>query len=179
MWNALKDWHTNPMSVPNAIRDDSDGYFLEEDIDIAAWISKISSDITRPTFMYQMKVVFGSRIYFDTAFSGFDSNLLRADHETTMWLTDSSTSLRIGSQIIKGHTSKSQAPASEKLPKGPEFLALVLKHCSLTKEQIYTCIIPYMERHEEKQSCSAAGSEHQHMCTSISTPLPPIRASDP
>ncbi|KIJ24344.1 hypothetical protein M422DRAFT_274891 [Sphaerobolus stellatus SS14] len=159
MWNVLKDWHTNPMSVPNAIRDNSNSYFLKEDIDVATWISKISSDITRPAFMYQMKVVFGSHINFDIAFSGFDSNLLRADHETTMWLTDSSTPLRIGSQIIKGHTSKSQMPASEKLPKGPESLALVLKHCSLTKEQIYTRIIPYMERHEGKQPCSAAGSE--------------------
>ncbi|KIJ29966.1 hypothetical protein M422DRAFT_268532 [Sphaerobolus stellatus SS14] len=90
------------MSVPNAIRDNSDSYFLEEDIDIATWISKISSDITCPTFMYQMKVVFGSRINFDTVFSGFDSDLLRADHEATMWSTDSSTSLQIGSQIIKG-----------------------------------------------------------------------------
>ncbi|KIJ34020.1 hypothetical protein M422DRAFT_263979 [Sphaerobolus stellatus SS14] len=157
--NHVLDWHTNPMSIPNAIRDDCDSYFLEEDIDIVAWISKISSDITRPAFMYQMKVVFGSRINFDMAFSGFDPNLLRADHEATMWLTDSATPLRIGSQIIKGRTSKSQTPAYEKLPKGPDFLALILKHCSLTKEQIYTCIIPYMERHEGKWPCSAAGSE--------------------
>ncbi|KIJ49043.1 hypothetical protein M422DRAFT_246830 [Sphaerobolus stellatus SS14] len=32
MWNALKEWHTNPMSVPNALRDDHDSYFLEEDL---------------------------------------------------------------------------------------------------------------------------------------------------
>ncbi|KIJ56281.1 hypothetical protein M422DRAFT_239500 [Sphaerobolus stellatus SS14] len=56
MWNTLKDWHTNPMSVPNAIRDNSEGYFLEEDVDVVAWISKVSSDISRPTFMNQMKV---------------------------------------------------------------------------------------------------------------------------
>ncbi|KIJ46704.1 hypothetical protein M422DRAFT_249869 [Sphaerobolus stellatus SS14] len=140
MWNTLKDWHTNPMSVPNAIRDDNDGYFLEEDIDVAAWISKISADISRSTFMYQMKVVF-------------------ADHEATMWITDSSTPLRIGSHIAKGRTSKSQTTSSEKLPKGPDFLALILNHCSLTKEQIYTRIIPYMIQHEEKRPCSAAGSE--------------------
>ncbi|KIJ39997.1 hypothetical protein M422DRAFT_257318 [Sphaerobolus stellatus SS14] len=76
MWNTLKDWYTNPMSAPNAIRDDSDSYFLEEDIDVAAWISKISVDITRSAFMYQMKVVFGSCVNFDTAFSGFSKDLL-------------------------------------------------------------------------------------------------------
>ncbi|KIJ44664.1 hypothetical protein M422DRAFT_251957 [Sphaerobolus stellatus SS14] len=56
LWNSLKDWHTNPMSIPNAIRDDSDGYFLEEDVDIVAWISKVSLDISHPSFMHQMKV---------------------------------------------------------------------------------------------------------------------------
>ncbi|KIJ23853.1 hypothetical protein M422DRAFT_275486 [Sphaerobolus stellatus SS14] len=76
MWNTLKDWHTNPMSIPTAIRDNNDGYFLEEDIDVAAWISKISADISRSTFMYQMKVVFGSCDNFDTAFSRFSQDLL-------------------------------------------------------------------------------------------------------
>ncbi|KIJ47321.1 hypothetical protein M422DRAFT_249170 [Sphaerobolus stellatus SS14] len=159
MWNILKDWHTNPMSVPNAIRDDSDGYFLEEDVDIVAWISKVSSDISHPTFMHQMKVVFGSRLNFETAFSGFPLNLLCPNHQASRWITDCSTPLRVGSQIIKGHQDKSQMPASMKLPTGPDFLALVLKHCSLTKEQIYNKIIPYMERHEEKRPCSAAGTE--------------------
>ncbi|KIJ47451.1 hypothetical protein M422DRAFT_248856 [Sphaerobolus stellatus SS14] len=88
MWNILKDWHTNPMSVPNAIRDDSDGYFLEEDVDIAAWISKVSSDISHPTFMHQMKVVFSSCLNFETAFSGFPSNLLWPYHQASIqqWL---------------------------------------------------------------------------------------------
>ncbi|KIJ40863.1 hypothetical protein M422DRAFT_256024 [Sphaerobolus stellatus SS14] len=94
MWNTLKDWHTNHMSVPNAIRDDSEGYFLEEDVDVAIWISKISSDIYRPTFLNQMKVVFGSRLNFKTAFSGFPSNLLRPNHQASMRLTDCSTPLR-------------------------------------------------------------------------------------
>ncbi|KIJ43266.1 hypothetical protein M422DRAFT_253469 [Sphaerobolus stellatus SS14] len=56
MWKMLKDWHTNPMSVLNAIRDNNEGYILEEDIDVAAWISKISAGIPRITFMNQMKV---------------------------------------------------------------------------------------------------------------------------
>ncbi|KIJ31297.1 hypothetical protein M422DRAFT_267106 [Sphaerobolus stellatus SS14] len=84
MWNAVKEWHTNPMSVPNALRDNREGYFLEEDIDVATWIAKVSADISRPAFMEQMKVVFGSRDNFDTAFSGFNTNLLRADHEAAM-----------------------------------------------------------------------------------------------
>ncbi|KIJ35064.1 hypothetical protein M422DRAFT_262827 [Sphaerobolus stellatus SS14] len=147
------------MSVPIAIRDNSDGYFLEEDIDVAAWISKISADISCPTFMNQMKAIFGSRVNFDMAFSRFSKDLLRADHEATMWITDSAMPLRIGTTIAKGRTSKSQNNTSEKLPKGPDFLALVLEHCSLTREQIYTRIIPYMIWHEEKRSCSSAGSE--------------------
>ncbi|KIJ54272.1 hypothetical protein M422DRAFT_241520 [Sphaerobolus stellatus SS14] len=98
--SKITDWHTNPMSVPNAIRDDSSGYFLEEDIDIAAWISKISADISRPAFMYQMKVVFGSRDNFDTAFSRFSQDLLRADHKASMWITDLSTPLQIRSNIV-------------------------------------------------------------------------------
>ncbi|KIJ47524.1 hypothetical protein M422DRAFT_248959 [Sphaerobolus stellatus SS14] len=142
MWNTLKHWHTNPMSIPNIIRDDSEGYFLEEDVDVTAWISKVLSDITRPIFMHQMKVVFGSRLNFETAFSGFPADLLKPNHQGQMWLTDYSTPLRVGSQIIKGRPDKSQMPASVKLPKGPDFLVLVLKHCSLTKEQIYNKIIP-------------------------------------
>ncbi|KIJ55671.1 hypothetical protein M422DRAFT_240281 [Sphaerobolus stellatus SS14] len=175
MWNTLKDWHTNPMSIPNAIRDDSDSYFLEEDIDVTAWISKISVDITHPAFMYQMKVEFSSRDNFNMAFSGFSQNLLQADHEASMWITDSSTPLQIGSNIVKGHTSKSQNTTSEKLPKGPDFLVLVLNHCSLTRQQIYTCIIPYMIWHEEKQPCSGAGSEraaYMHLNQSVHVPTP-------
>ncbi|KIJ37789.1 hypothetical protein M422DRAFT_259634 [Sphaerobolus stellatus SS14] len=160
MWNALQEWHTNPMSVPNALRDDHDSYFLEEDIDVAAWISKVAADISHSAFMDQMKAVFGSRDNFDMAFSGFDTNLLRADHEATMWITDSATPLRIGTTIVKGSSTKSQATKPEKLPKGPDFLALVLEHCSLTRGQIYGCIIPYMIRHEAKRPCSHAGNEH-------------------
>ncbi|KIJ43779.1 hypothetical protein M422DRAFT_253034 [Sphaerobolus stellatus SS14] len=94
MWNTLNDWHTNPMSAPNAIRDDSKGYFLEEYVDVAAWISKVSMDISRLAFMNQMKAVFGSSLNFETAFSGSTSDLLRPNHEATMWLTDSSTPLQ-------------------------------------------------------------------------------------
>ncbi|KIJ36144.1 hypothetical protein M422DRAFT_261471 [Sphaerobolus stellatus SS14] len=93
MWKTLKDWHANPMSVPNAIRDDGDGHFLEEDVDVTAWISKVAPDISRPAFMAQMKAVFGSCDNFDTAFSGFFKDLLRVDHEASMWITDSSTPL--------------------------------------------------------------------------------------
>ncbi|KIJ39999.1 hypothetical protein M422DRAFT_257059 [Sphaerobolus stellatus SS14] len=136
-----REWHTNPMSVPNALRDDSEGYFLEEDIDVAVWISKVSADISRPAFMEQMKVVFGSRDSFDTAFSGFNRNLLGADHDAKI-------------------STKSQDTKPEKLPKGPDFLALVLEHCVLTRTQIYGRIIPYMIRHESKRPCTRAGSEH-------------------
>ncbi|KIJ32579.1 hypothetical protein M422DRAFT_265600 [Sphaerobolus stellatus SS14] len=136
MWNIVKDWHTNPMSILNALRDDRDSYFLEED------------------------AVFGSCDNFDTAFSGFSPNLLQADHEATMWITDSSTPLRIGTTIAKGHNNKTQTTQSEKLPTGPDFLVLVLDHCSLMRAQIYDRIIPYMIRHEAKRPCSSAGTEH-------------------
>ncbi|KIJ28596.1 hypothetical protein M422DRAFT_270099 [Sphaerobolus stellatus SS14] len=159
MWNVLKEWHTNPMSVPNALRDNHDGYFLKEDIDVAAWISKVASDISRPAFMEQMKAVFGSRDNFDMAFSGFATNLLKPDHEATMWIMDSSTPLRISTHIVKGRPPKSQDTKPEKLPTGPDFLALVLEHCALPRAQIYGRIIPYMIRHEAKQPCSRAGSE--------------------
>ncbi|KIJ42178.1 hypothetical protein M422DRAFT_254879 [Sphaerobolus stellatus SS14] len=147
------------MSVPNALRDDCDSYFLEEDIDVAAWISKVASDISRPAFMEQMKAVFGSHDNFDTAFSGFTTNLLKPDHEATMWITDLSTLLRIGTHIVKDWPPKSQDTKPEKLPTGPDFLALVLEHCALTRAQVYGQIIPYMIRHEAKRPCSHAGSE--------------------
>ncbi|KIJ51772.1 hypothetical protein M422DRAFT_244120 [Sphaerobolus stellatus SS14] len=161
MWNALQEWHTNPMSVPNTLRDDCNGHFLEEDIDVAAslWISKVAADISHSAFMDQMKAVFGSHDNFDTVFSGFDKNLLRADHEATMWITDSATPLQIGTTIVKGSSTKSQDTKPEKLPKGPDFLGLVLEHCSLTRAQIYGCIIPYMIQHEAKWPCSHAGIE--------------------
>ncbi|KIJ52126.1 hypothetical protein M422DRAFT_243721 [Sphaerobolus stellatus SS14] len=160
MWKILEGWHTNPMSVPNAIRDDSEGYFLEEDIDVAAWISKISTDIPRSTFMHQMKVVFGSPLNVEMVFSGFEMNSLIPNHHSMRWITDSSTPIRVGSQINKGHKNESQVPAPVKLLTGAEFLTLVLKHCSFSKEQIYTQIIPYMERDDEKWSYSTAGMEH-------------------
>ncbi|KIJ27236.1 hypothetical protein M422DRAFT_271612 [Sphaerobolus stellatus SS14] len=155
MWSAVKEWHTNPMSVPNVLRDDNEGYFLEEDIDVATWISKVSADILRSAFMEQMKVVFGSCDNFDTAFSGFDKNLLGADHQAQI------------------SSTKSQATKPEKLPKGPDFLALVLEHCVLTRTQIYGRIIPYMIRHEAKRLCSRAGSEHAaYMHLALCPPAP-------
>ncbi|KIJ38599.1 hypothetical protein M422DRAFT_258708 [Sphaerobolus stellatus SS14] len=121
MWNILKGWHTNPMSIPNAIRDNNTGYFLKEDMDVAAWLSKIATDIPHSAFMHQMKAV----------------------------------------------------PAPVKLPTGAEFLTLILKHCSLSKEQIYTQIIPYMERDDEKQPYSTAGVECAvYMQLHQSTPAP-------
>ncbi|KIJ52107.1 hypothetical protein M422DRAFT_243699 [Sphaerobolus stellatus SS14] len=140
--------------------DDIEGYFLEEDIDIAAWLSKIAPDIPCPTFIHQMKVVFGSCLNFEMVFSGFETNSLLPNHQATRWITDSSTSLRVGSQIRKGCNNDSQVPASVKLLTGAEFLTLILKHCSLSKEQIYTQIIPYMERDDEKRPYSTAGMEH-------------------
>ncbi|KIJ24452.1 hypothetical protein M422DRAFT_274762 [Sphaerobolus stellatus SS14] len=173
MWNAVKEWHTNPMSVPNVLRDNNEGYFLEEDIDVAAWISKVSADIPRSAFMEQMKVVFGSCDNFDTAFSGFDKNLLGADHQAKMWITDSATPLRIGNNIVKGSSTKSQATKPEKLPKGPDFLALVLEHCVLARTQIYGRIIPYMIRHEAKRPCSRTGSERAaYMHLALRPPAP-------
>ncbi|KIJ37338.1 hypothetical protein M422DRAFT_260288 [Sphaerobolus stellatus SS14] len=83
MWKMLEGWHTNPMSVPNAIRDNNDGYFLEEDIDIAAWLSNITADVPHQAFMHQMKAVFGSQLNFEMAFSGFDSNSLIPNHHQT------------------------------------------------------------------------------------------------
>ncbi|KIJ30828.1 hypothetical protein M422DRAFT_267535 [Sphaerobolus stellatus SS14] len=124
------------MSIPNTIRDDSEGYFLEEDVDVAAWISKATVDI-----------------------SGFDKNLLQADHEATMWITDPATPLRISTTIVKGRSNNSQTTKPERLPTGPDFLVLVLEHCSLTRGQIYGHIIPYMIQHEAKRPCSGAGTE--------------------
>ncbi|KIJ50449.1 hypothetical protein M422DRAFT_245725 [Sphaerobolus stellatus SS14] len=54
MWNILEGWYTNPMSIPNAVRDDYEGYFLEEDIDVATWISKIITDIPREQIYTQI-----------------------------------------------------------------------------------------------------------------------------
>ncbi|KIJ41863.1 hypothetical protein M422DRAFT_255191 [Sphaerobolus stellatus SS14] len=133
------------MSVPNALRDNSEGYFLEEDIDVAAWISKIATDIPHPALMHQMKVVFGSPLNFETG-----------------WVPNK-----------KGMQDDSQVCTSVKSLTGAEFLTLILKHCSLSKEQIYTQIIPYMERDDEKQLYSAAGMEHTaYMQLHHRTPAP-------
>ncbi|KIJ31485.1 hypothetical protein M422DRAFT_266863 [Sphaerobolus stellatus SS14] len=159
MWQALLGWHKNPKSVPNAIRDNPDGYFLKEDIDVAAWLNKIIADNSRPAFMNRMKTVFGSHLTFETIFSEFDSNLLRPECQQMCWITDSSMPVRIGFQITKGTKDKAQTTEPVCLPQGAEFLALLLKHCSLSREQIYTHIIPYMERDEEKRPMSAAAMD--------------------
>ncbi|KIJ31314.1 hypothetical protein M422DRAFT_267125 [Sphaerobolus stellatus SS14] len=49
MWTALVGWHQNPMSVPNALREDNDGYFLEQNVDVAAWLTKV---IAVPTLIW-------------------------------------------------------------------------------------------------------------------------------
>ncbi|KIJ51571.1 hypothetical protein M422DRAFT_244734 [Sphaerobolus stellatus SS14] len=137
-----------PYERPNAVRDDYEGYFLKEELDITAWLSKTVSDIPRTVFMDRMKTVFGSCINFDTVYSEFDTNSLILHSQTTRWITDSSTPVRVGSQIKKG---------------------LKRIHRPKNLEQIYTQIIPYMERDGEKWPYSAAGSErtaymqiHQH-----------------
>ncbi|KIJ31310.1 hypothetical protein M422DRAFT_267121 [Sphaerobolus stellatus SS14] len=159
MWQALVGWHKNPMSMLNALREDLAGFFLEEDVDVAAWLNKVGTDLPRQAFMNRMKAIFGSRINFETAFSGFDLNLLRSAFQQSQWITDSSTPLRLESHPTKGLKDKSQAVESVKIPTGSDFLKLILDHCSLSKEQIYNRIIPYMIRDEEKRPLSAAAME--------------------
>ncbi|KIJ54103.1 hypothetical protein M422DRAFT_241357 [Sphaerobolus stellatus SS14] len=149
MWQALTGWHKNPMSVPNALR---------EDKDVAAWLNKVIGELPRQAIMTRMKAIFGNRINFETAFSGFDSNLLCAEMHQKQWITDASTPLRIGSQVAKGIKGKAQIDSVQILT-GPDFLALVLEHCSLSREQIYTKIIPYMIRDDAKRPLSAAAVE--------------------
>ncbi|KIJ28617.1 hypothetical protein M422DRAFT_270122 [Sphaerobolus stellatus SS14] len=43
------------MSIPNAVRDDYESYFLKEELDVAAWLSKRVSDIPQAVFMDRMK----------------------------------------------------------------------------------------------------------------------------
>ncbi|KIJ46162.1 hypothetical protein M422DRAFT_250198 [Sphaerobolus stellatus SS14] len=156
MWTALAGWHQNPMSVPNALREDSDGYFLKEDLDVTAWLIKVIGELPHQAIMLRMKDVFGSRTNFDMAFIGFDPNLLCAEMHRSRWLADASLPLCIGSQITKGIKGKIE---TAKIPEGPEFLKLVLEHCSLSREQIYHQIIPYMIRDDEKWPLSAAAVE--------------------
>ncbi|KIJ48014.1 hypothetical protein M422DRAFT_248165 [Sphaerobolus stellatus SS14] len=84
------------MSVPNTIRDDPDSYFLKEDVDVVAWLI---ADIPHPAFMHQMKVIFGSRLNFETIL--------------TRWITDSSTPIRIGPHITKGPIDKTQTTITD------------------------------------------------------------------
>ncbi|KIJ40537.1 hypothetical protein M422DRAFT_256512 [Sphaerobolus stellatus SS14] len=114
MWQALLGWHKNPMSVPNAIRDDPNGYFLKEDIDVAAWLNKIITDNSHLAFMHRMKTVFSSHLTFETIFSEFNSNSLRPAFQQMHWITDSSMPVRMGSQITKGTKDKVQTTESEK-----------------------------------------------------------------
>ncbi|KIJ45465.1 hypothetical protein M422DRAFT_250783 [Sphaerobolus stellatus SS14] len=130
MWTALVGWHQNPMSVPNALREDNDSYFLEQDIDVAAWLTKVIGELPRQAIMLRMKGVFVSRTNFDTACYGFNPNLFCAEMHRSQWLTDASLPLRIGSQIAKG-----------------------------IKENRYNQIIPYMIQDDEKWPFSSAAVE--------------------
>ncbi|KIJ34851.1 hypothetical protein M422DRAFT_263035 [Sphaerobolus stellatus SS14] len=158
MWTALVGWHQNPTSVPNALREDSDGYFLEQDVDVAAWLTKVIGELPRQAVMLRMKDVFSSRTNFDMACIRFDLNLFCAEMHRSQWLTDASLPLRLGSQITKGIKGKAQIE-TVKIPEGPEFLKLVLEHCSLSREQIYHQIILYMIRDDEKRPLSLATVE--------------------
>ncbi|KIJ48677.1 hypothetical protein M422DRAFT_247538 [Sphaerobolus stellatus SS14] len=99
------------MSIPNAIRDNDDCYFLKEDVDVAAWLSKITADVPHQVFMHQMKAMFGSHLNFESMFSGFSSNSLTPHHQQKWWITNASTPIRVGSQIIKGCKDNSQVSA--------------------------------------------------------------------
>ncbi|KIJ35850.1 hypothetical protein M422DRAFT_261801 [Sphaerobolus stellatus SS14] len=138
--------------------EDSDGYFLEQDVDVAAWLTKVIGELPRQAVMLRMKDVFGSCTNFDMACIGFDPNLFRVEMHRSQWLMDASLPLRIGSQITKGIKSKTQIKTA-KILEGPEFLKLVLEHCSLSREQIYHQIIPYMIRDDEKRPLSSAAVE--------------------
>ncbi|KIJ28838.1 hypothetical protein M422DRAFT_269796 [Sphaerobolus stellatus SS14] len=145
------------------------GYFLKEDIDVVAWLNKIIVDNSQPAFMNCMKIVFGSRLTFEMVFNGFNSNSLKPEYQQMCWITDSSTPIWLGSQITKGTKSKSQTTESVKIPQGSEFLALILKHCSLSREQTYEHIIPYMERDEEKRPMIAAAMERARLSAHVPT----------
>ncbi|KIJ39776.1 hypothetical protein M422DRAFT_257371 [Sphaerobolus stellatus SS14] len=108
MWTALVGWHRNPMSVPNVLREDGNSYFLKEDVDVAAWLTQVIGELPRQSIMLRMKDVFGSRTNFDTAFIGFNPNLLCAEMHRNQWLTDASLPLHIGSQITKGIKGRTQ-----------------------------------------------------------------------
>ncbi|KIJ32735.1 hypothetical protein M422DRAFT_265360 [Sphaerobolus stellatus SS14] len=123
MWTALVGWHQNPMSVPNVLREDNEGYFLEQDVDIAAWLTKVIGELPRQAVMLRMKGIFGSRTNFETACYGFNPNLFCTEMHRSRWLTDASLPLRIGSQITKGIKAKTQIE-SVRIPEGPEFLKL-------------------------------------------------------
>ncbi|KIJ32585.1 hypothetical protein M422DRAFT_265608 [Sphaerobolus stellatus SS14] len=137
---------------------DNEGYFLEQDVDVAAWLTKVIGELPRQAVMLHMKDVFGSRTNFDTACIGFDLNLFCAELHRSRWLTETSLPLRIGSQITKGIKGRTQIE-TVKILEGPEFLKLVLEHCSLSREQIYHQIILYMIWDDEKWPLSSAAIE--------------------
>ncbi|KIJ56007.1 hypothetical protein M422DRAFT_239188 [Sphaerobolus stellatus SS14] len=135
MWTALVGWHQNPMSVPNVLREDSKGYFLEQDVDVTAWLTKVIGELPRQAIMLHMKGIFGSCTNFETACYGFNLNLFGTEMHRSRWLTNASLPLRIGSQITEGIKAKTQI------------------------EPIYNQIIPYMIWDDERQSLSVAAVE--------------------
>ncbi|KIJ30465.1 hypothetical protein M422DRAFT_268010 [Sphaerobolus stellatus SS14] len=108
MWTALLGWHQNPMSMPNALREDSEGYFLEQDVDVAAWLTKVIGELPHQAIMLYMKDIFGSRTNFDMVCIRFDPNLFCVEMHRSWWLMGASLPLRIGSQITKGIKGKTQ-----------------------------------------------------------------------
>ncbi|KIJ41236.1 hypothetical protein M422DRAFT_255740 [Sphaerobolus stellatus SS14] len=109
-----EDFRNKVGTVTNALREDSDRYFLKEDVDVTAWLNKVIGELPCQAIMLRMKDVFGNHMNFEMVFSGFDPNLLCAEMHHTRWITDASTPLHIGSQVTKGIKGKS--PYKSKKP---------------------------------------------------------------